>query len=58
MEVTSALDAAENGNGRRVDDDSTLAMLAESVTWRNVKFRRGMSPDCANDIRFRRLGEA
>lgn len=56
VEVTSALDAAENGNGRRVDGDSMLAMLAEGVTWRNVKFRRGMSPDCANCIRFRRSG--
>ena len=53
MEVTSALDAAEIGNRRRMDGDSTLAMLAESVTWRNVKFRRGMSPDCANYNRFR-----
>ena len=40
------------------DDDSMLAMLAEGVKWRNVKFRRGMSPDCANYNRFRRLGEA
>lgn len=53
MEVASALDGAENGNGRRVDDDSTLAML---VRWRNAKFRRGMSPDCANSNRFRRSG--
>ena len=41
-----------------VDGDSMLAMLAEGVTWRNVKFRRGMSPDCANCIRFRRSGGA